>query len=285
MSDTISRIEPTKSHTANFMSTSGWLVILVATLTMSTYSLLFVGIHIGIPAPFAALGSCCFDGTAILASVYALRYAELGLTGTGPRTTLFIFAGASASLNAYHAVIGHEPRFAMVWWIGPPIAAVLVLEFHLRYTRRVALQAHGLIAESFRPLGRRVWTDHPIEALRTRRAVSAERLLKIAQSEAPSYVAARTASAASAEQAQQEVERVQSSHSEISTARSKRAAIIAALDINPTASHREVTELLLAHGVTITEKHVRAERSRIARASGELPQLPRANVVNGDFGR
>jgi hypothetical protein len=274
-----------QSKVVGFMSNSGWLVILAAVLSMSSYSLYFVGRHIGIPVPFALIGSLCFDGSALLSSVYALRYAQIGLLGTGPRSALFMFAGASAALNAYHAVLGHEPRFAMLWWIIPPLAAVLLLEFDLRWRRRGALVAHGMIAESFRPLGRRVWTDHPIQALRTRRAVSAERLLKIAQTEAPSYVAARVASAASAEQAQQEVERVQSSRSEISTARSKRAAIKAALDINPAASHREVTELLLAHGVTITEKHVRAERSRIAKTSGELPQLPPANVVNGDFGR
>lgn len=177
-----------RGRATDFMSTSGWLIILAAVLSMSTYSLFFVGRHIGVPTPFALIGSACFDGVAMLSAVYALRYAELGMSGTGPRMAVFVFGALSAALNGFHAVVGHEPRFAIVWWIGPPIAAVITLEFHLRWTRRAALMEHGLIAKSFRPLGRRVWTDHPLDAFRTRRAISAERLRQIAAEEAPAYV-------------------------------------------------------------------------------------------------
>ena len=181
--------DQSQNRIIGFMSTSGWLIILGAVLSMSSYSLFFVGRHIGVPTPFALIGSACFDGVALLSATYSLRYAELGMIGTGPRMAVFAFGALSATLNAFHAVIGHEPYFAIAWWIGPPIAAVVVLEFHLRWTRRIALMTHGLIAKSYRPLGRRVWVDHPFEAFRTRRAISAERLRQVTEEEAPTYVA------------------------------------------------------------------------------------------------
>lgn len=169
----------------------GWAIVLTATLSMSAYSLFYVGRNLGMPWYFAAIVSMCFDGVAVLAADYSLRYARLGLTATGPQLTVIVFGALSAYLNTLHAYFGHEIPMAKLLWAAPPVAAILVFEFHTKWERLTALRNAGRVAEALPPLGRHSWLHHPVASLRTIRVISGERLITIVEREAPRYVANR----------------------------------------------------------------------------------------------
>jgi hypothetical protein len=149
----------------------GWLIILAGTLSISWWSLYFVARYEGAPAPIAGVVSTAFDGVALLSADYALRYARQGLSGIGPRITVYVFAGLSAYINSRHAVILHEPEFAQILWAVPSIGAILVYEFHVRWERRNALALKGRIAAPLPTYGMWTWLRFPVKTLRRISAV------------------------------------------------------------------------------------------------------------------
>ena len=181
-------MNPENSH-EDWLARFGWTIVLTAVLSMSAYSLFYVGRHLGMPWYFAAIVSLCFDGTALLASDYSLRYARMGLAATGPQLTVFMFGGLSAYLNTLHAYFGNELATAKILWAAPPVAAILVFEFHTRWARLSALREAGRVADALPPLGRHAWIHHPVESLKTIRVISGERLTRVIEREAPGYVA------------------------------------------------------------------------------------------------
>jgi hypothetical protein len=153
------------------LSRFGWLIILAGTLSISWWSLYFVARHEGAPAPIAGIVSTAFDGVALLSADYALRYARMGLSGIGPRITVYLFAGISAYINSRHAVISHEPGFVELLWGVPSVGAILVYEFHVRWERRNALSRAGRTAAPLPTYGVWTWVRYPRKTLARMSAV------------------------------------------------------------------------------------------------------------------
>lgn len=147
------------------LSRFGWLVILAGSLSISWWSLYFVARHEQAPPLIAGVVSTAFDGVALLAADYALRYARLGLSGMGPRITVYLFAGLSAYINSRHAIIEHDPMFAEILWAVPSVGAILVYEFHVRFERRNALAVKGRIAAPLPVYGLWTWVRNPWKTL------------------------------------------------------------------------------------------------------------------------
>jgi len=272
----------TESRRDDWFARFGWAIVLTATLSMSAYSLFYVGRHLGMPWYFAAIVSLCFDGVAVLAADYSLRYARMGLTATGPQLTVFIFGGLSAYLNTLHAYFGHEIPMAKVLWAAPPVAAILVFEFHTKWERLSALRSAGRIAEALPPLGRHSWMHHPFASLRVIRAISGERLTEVVEREAPRYVAElkRTREVAEAE-AQAEREAMT-----LETAATQADAVRIALAALPeSASTNDVVRYLAdarPRSWSVSSARVRQVRSAQARTDAEsrrreLRMLPPAS--------
>jgi len=148
------------------LSRFGWLIVLVASLGTSAWSLFFVATHEGAPPEIAAVVSACFDGVALICADYALRYARIGDSGLAPRMTVFIFAGLSAYVNSQHAVILHEPEFVRILWGVPSVGSILVYEFHVRWERRTALARANRIAAPLPVYGIWTWLRYPRKTLR-----------------------------------------------------------------------------------------------------------------------
>lgn len=154
-----------------FLTRFGWLIILAGTLSISWWSLYFVARHEGAPPLIAGIVSTAFDGVALLSADYALRYARLGLSGIGPRITVYLFAAMSAYINSRHAVIDHQPQFVELLWGVPSIGAILVYEFHVRWERRNALARAGRVAAPLPTYGIWTWVRYPWKTLKRISAV------------------------------------------------------------------------------------------------------------------
>lgn len=159
-----------------FVSGSLWIVVLVPILGVSGYSLYFVTRWLGAPWYVAASVSTCFDGVALLAADYSLKYAQEGLAGTMPRFVVRVFALLGSGLQTLHARIGHEPPGSWVLWAALPWGAVLVYEIHIRWARRKALAKAGHIYPKPLPsFGLVTWVLFPFSTLDELRKVVKDR--------------------------------------------------------------------------------------------------------------
>jgi hypothetical protein len=159
------------------LSRIGWLVVAGAALSLSAYSLYWVGIHYGLPPILAGLVSAAFDGAALVCADLALRYARShGDSGFGPRLGVFILAGASAYLNMQHAIINGDPPAARVLYAAPPITAIAIYELHIRWERRGALRKAGRVPAALPAFGRYAWLLFPLRTLGVMRRIVAHRL-------------------------------------------------------------------------------------------------------------
>ena len=149
-----------------------WAIILVPLLAVSAYSLYYVARHLGVPAPFAACFSACFDGVALLSARYALLYAQAGLAGSFPRMITWVAAGLAAFVQTLHVSLGGEPRAAALLWASLPISAVTVYEIHIRWARRHALAKGGRTYPAPLPaFGLVTWILFPINAVKSMRVI------------------------------------------------------------------------------------------------------------------
>lgn len=155
-----------------FLSSSLWLVVLVPILAVSAYSLYWVARHFGVPWYIAIAMSTCFDGVALLAADYSVKYAQSGLSGSWPRTVVRIFALVAAFLQTFHARLGDEPYGAWVMWAALPLGAVTVYEIHIRWERRKALARMGVIYPAPLPaFGAVTWLLFPWSSLKQLKAI------------------------------------------------------------------------------------------------------------------
>lgn len=249
----------------DWFSRFGWAVVLTATLSMSAYSLFYVGRHLGMPWYFAAIVSLCFDGVAVLAADYSLRYARMGLTATGPQITVFLFGGLSAYLNTLHVFYAHEIPIAKLLWAAPPIASIIVFEFHTKWERLSALRSAGRIAEALPPLGRPSWMHHPLASLQAIRAISGERLTEILEREAPRAVK-RNAEFKAATEAQQAEQAEQDKRMSLETATSQADKVRVALRDADESTASGYARWLHDHGhAGISPAYIRQVRALDAR--------------------
>ncbi len=153
-----------------------WLVVLVPILGVSAYSLYYIGRYFGAPWFIAIAFSTCFDGVALLAAGYSVRYAQAGLSGGFPRSIVRIFALIAAFLQTFHARIGHELPGAWILWASLPVGAVLVYEIHIRWERRKALARAGSIYPAPLPqFGLMSWLLFPLSTLNQLREITLAR--------------------------------------------------------------------------------------------------------------
>jgi hypothetical protein len=153
-----------------------WAIVLVVILGISAYSFYVIARHFGVPPLIAAGMSTCFDGVALLAARYSVRYAEEGLSGSGPRTAVRAFAFLSAFLQTFHARISGEPPGAFILWASLPIAAMVLYEIHIRFERKNALiRAGAAFPVPLPAYGASAWLSNPIMAARDLRAFIADR--------------------------------------------------------------------------------------------------------------
>jgi Protein of unknown function (DUF2637) len=169
-----------------FARGSLWIVVLVPILGVSAYSFFYVGRHFGVPWYIAAAISTCFDGVALLAADYSVKYAQEGLSGSVPRAVVRLFAVVGAFLQTFHARLGHEPPGGWVLWASLPIGAVLVYEIHLRWARRTALARAGATYPAPLPsFGLMTWLLFPLTTLsKLRLIVERRRAILVAKAEA-----------------------------------------------------------------------------------------------------
>ena len=129
------------------------------------------------PPYIAVLMSTCFDGACLLMADYSLRYAQDGLSGSGPRFFVRVFALVAAFLQTYHARLGNEPRGSWILWASLPVIAVSVYEVHIRWERRAALARAGLTYPASLPIfGLTAWVLFPLRTLNSMREIVASRL-------------------------------------------------------------------------------------------------------------
>jgi Protein of unknown function (DUF2637) len=158
-----------------------WLAVLTPVLAVSAYSLFWVGRHLGMPPWIAVAVSTCFDGVALTAANYSLRYAEERMGGSFPRAVVRIFAGVGAYVQTLHATLAHEPAGSWVLWASLPFSAVIVYEIHLRWARRKALAAAGfLFPEPLPSFGVVTWVLFPFATLRVTRTIVEARRTAVA---------------------------------------------------------------------------------------------------------
>lgn len=150
-----------------------WIIILVPILGVSGYSFYVIARYFGVPSIIAISMSTCFDGVALLAATYAIRYAEKGLNGSGPRTAVRVFVAIGAFLQTFHARITHEPNGAWLLWASLPIAAAVVYEIHLRWAKKEALAKADASSPSFGALS---WILFPAQTLSALRDVIRQRM-------------------------------------------------------------------------------------------------------------
>lgn len=149
-----------------------WLVVLVPLLAISGYSLYFVATALGVPKVFAIPMSAGFDGTTLLAAEYSLRYAQAGLSGSGPRSVVRLGALLAAFVQTLHARLGHEPAGSWALWAALPILSVIVYDIHIRWERRRALAAAGVAYPAPLPaFGAVTWIMFPMSTWGSMRGI------------------------------------------------------------------------------------------------------------------
>lgn len=171
-----------------FLNRFGWLIVMAAALGFSTWSLYFIARHYGAPAPAAVVVSTFFDGAAVLCADYALKYARSGESAFIPQLGVFILAGLSAYLNSQHAILQHQISAARILYAAPPIVAVVIYEFHVRWERRRALRNSGRIPAAMPVFGRYAWFLFPVKTLRVMRTITAHRLMMIRATNTPMVI-------------------------------------------------------------------------------------------------
>ena len=160
-------IEKVRTYmTEKFLAKIWWALVVIAALSISTWSLYTLGIHEGMPKPIAALISLCFDGGAIAASDLSLKWARIhGVSGLSARMAMMSFAGMSAWFNYNHAVILGLPLFARFMFASPPVIAVTTIELHLRFEHRTALKKSGSLPGELPHYAKWAWIFRPVKTL------------------------------------------------------------------------------------------------------------------------
>jgi hypothetical protein len=163
----------------------GWLIVMAAALSISAWSLWWIGIRLGLPPVLAGAVSACYDLGALVCAMLALNYARSqGDSGLGPRMGVFILGGISAYLNAQHAAMaGDHTLAAEILYACPPVISVAIFELQTRWLRRGALRRAGRIPERLPVFGRWAWILFPFRTLGTTRRIVSFRLDNIANRE------------------------------------------------------------------------------------------------------
>lgn len=147
------------------------ILVITAALSFSAWSLFYVARHFGAPLFVAVIVSTIFDGGAIHLANLAMRHTREGDSGFGPRFMVLILAGLSAWLNMFHASLGHYPADSRIFFAAPPVVAVIVYEFTVRFLYRRTLRNLGNIPAPMPKYGLLSWVLFPVRTLNANRTV------------------------------------------------------------------------------------------------------------------
>jgi len=153
-----------------------WVTVVTVALGLSNWSIAYVARRWGVPWVLSYTVSAVFDGAALLMADLALKAARLGDSTFAPSACLFLFGGASAYFNGWHAQLAGLPLAASVLFAFPPVSALAVTELQLRHDRRQALRDRGRIADPVPAFGGTTWLLKPIVSYRAVRAILKHRL-------------------------------------------------------------------------------------------------------------
>jgi hypothetical protein len=139
-----------------------WMVVVIAALSISTWSLYWLGVHVGMPKQLAGVVSAAFDGGAIVASNLCLKWARVhGVSGFMARMAMFSFGGMSAWLNWNHAILANLPYVARFLFAAPPVIALVTIELYLRFEHRAALKRAGNLPKELPRFSKWAWLLMP----------------------------------------------------------------------------------------------------------------------------
>jgi Protein of unknown function (DUF2637) len=157
-----------KVKVEKIISNSGWIVVTIAALSISTWSLYWLGTRqLKMPPVLAGMISACFDGGAIYFSAKSVQWAKIhGVSGLSSRMPMFLSAGLSAWFNYSHAILADLPYVARWLFAAPSIVGLLTIEAHLRFEYRTALKRSGALPKELPHYAKWAWIFRPFHTFR-----------------------------------------------------------------------------------------------------------------------
>ncbi|WP_026316697.1 DUF2637 domain-containing protein [Actinokineospora enzanensis] len=144
-----------------------WIVVLVAAMGISWWSLFEYARAFSIPTPLAAVVSLVFDASALIVAGLAHRYALSPYSGAGPRFALLALLAGSVYLNWEHAAGKGYGIEASIMFAAPAAVGILLFELHIGWHSRSERRARGRVARSLPVIGAWGWFLHPLQSVTT----------------------------------------------------------------------------------------------------------------------
>ncbi|MBM7773419.1 hypothetical protein JOD54_003623 [Actinokineospora baliensis] len=160
-----------------------WIVVLVAAMGISWWSLFEYARGFSIPTPLAAVVSLVFDASALIVAGLAHRYALSPYSGAGPRFALLALLAGSVYLNWEHAAGKGYGIEASIMFAAPAAVGILLFELHIGWHSRSERRARGRVARSLPVIGAWGWFLHPLQSLTTLWRVTHARGVSVRESE------------------------------------------------------------------------------------------------------
>ncbi len=144
-----------------------WIVVLIAAMGISWWSLFEYARGFSIPTPLAAVVSLVFDASALIVAGLAHRYALSPYSGAGPRFALLALLAGSVYLNWEHAAGKGYGVEASIMFAAPAAVGILLFELHIGWHSRSERRARGRVARSLPVIGAWGWFLHPMQSVTT----------------------------------------------------------------------------------------------------------------------
>ena len=158
----------------------GWILSVLAAMSLSTYSLAIVGHAMGLPYVLSYVTGLALDGAALSAGHVALSTNQAhGASAFGARLLMFSLAALSAIINSYHATLNHDPVIGHVFYASLPLVVLALFEVHSRHARRAALRRAGRVAQALPMFSAMAWFLIPIRTFKTVRGIVIARVDKV----------------------------------------------------------------------------------------------------------
>ncbi|WP_156758593.1 DUF2637 domain-containing protein [Actinokineospora pegani] len=151
----------------SFSANMAWIVVLIAAMGISWWSLFEYARGFSIPTPLAAVVSLVFDASALIVAGLAHRYALSPYSGAGPRIALLLLLAGSCYLNWEHAAGKGYGIEASIMFAAPAAVGILLFELHIGWHSRSERRARGRVARSLPVIGAWGWFLHPLQSLTT----------------------------------------------------------------------------------------------------------------------
>ena len=161
-----------QSPVERLISGVGWLLVILAGVVISSWSLYSLARNGRLPVGIAALTGLTYDGLAFVSSAQAMAWGRIpNAYGIGSRLAMLFAAGLSAYLNYQHGELMGVSMPVSLMLASAPLAGLWALENHVRFlargtSKRLPLPKPEMI----------VWLLFPIRAWKLLRAAVETRL-------------------------------------------------------------------------------------------------------------